>query len=88
MGQLSVDLSAHTKSFRRSLRKEERTGLAFPRYFPARLEACKTPYDEVKWELRSATIGNDTGAMIFYQKDMSVPALWHTGGYIAPVDPW
>ena len=76
MGQLSVDLSAHTKSFRRSLRKEERTGLAFPRYFTARLEAGKTPYDEVKWELRSATIGNDKGAMIFEQKDIEVPADW------------
>jgi ribonucleoside-diphosphate reductase alpha chain len=76
MGQLSVDLSAHSKSFRRSLRKEERTGLAFPRYFTARLEAGRTPYDEVKWELRTASIGNDRGAMIFEQKDIEVPADW------------
>ena len=76
MGQLSVDLSAHSKSFRRSLRKEERTGLAFPRYFTARLEAGKTPYDEVKWELRTASIGNDKGAIIFEQKDIEVPADW------------
>jgi ribonucleoside-diphosphate reductase alpha chain len=76
MGQLSVDLGAHVKSFRRSLRKEERTGLAFPRYFTAKLEAGKTPYDEVKWEQRTASIGNDKGAVIFEQKDLEVPADW------------
>ncbi len=76
MGQLSVDLSAHVRSFRRNLRKEERTGLSFPRYFTARLEAGKTPYDEVKWELRTASIGNDKGAVIFEQKDTEIPADW------------
>jgi len=62
MGQLSVDLSAHSRSLRRSLKKEERTGVAFPRYFTARLEAGRTPYDDVRWETRTATIGNDKGA--------------------------
>ncbi|MGJ5816450.1 vitamin B12-dependent ribonucleotide reductase [Paludibaculum fermentans] len=76
MGQLSVDLSAHIKTFRRNLRKEERTGLSFPRYFTARLEAGRTPYDEVRWELRTASIGNDKGAMIFEQKDLEVPEAW------------
>jgi ribonucleoside-diphosphate reductase alpha chain len=76
MGQLSVDPSAHVRSFRRNLRKEERTGLSFPRYFTARLEAGKTPYDEVKWELRTASIGNDKGAVIFEQKDVEIPADW------------
>jgi len=36
-----------------------RTGIGFPKYFTARLEANKTPYDEVQWETRNATIGND-----------------------------
>ncbi|MBI5280791.1 MAG: vitamin B12-dependent ribonucleotide reductase [Candidatus Solibacter usitatus] len=76
MGQLGVDLGGHVKSFRRSLRKEERTGLAFPRYFTARLEAGRTPYTEVRWETRTASIGNDKGAMIFEQKDTEVPADW------------
>jgi ribonucleoside-diphosphate reductase alpha chain len=76
MGQLSVDLSAHSSSIRRNLRKEERRGLQFPRYFTARLEAGKTPYDDVKWELRTSSIGNDKGAVIFEQKDVEVPADW------------
>ena len=37
------------------------TGIAFPRYFTARLESGKTPYDEVQWETRTASIGNDKG---------------------------
>lgn len=38
MGQLSVDLGARANRFRRNLKKEERTGVTFPRYFTARLE--------------------------------------------------
>ncbi|MEJ5369842.1 MAG: vitamin B12-dependent ribonucleotide reductase, partial [Bryobacteraceae bacterium] len=51
-------------------------GVTFPRYFTARLEPGKTPYDEIRWELRTATIGNDKGAVIFEQKDVEVPADW------------
>ncbi len=76
MGQLSVDVSSQGRSLRRNLRKEERTGVSFPRYFTARLEPGKTPYDEIRWELRTATIGNDKGAVIFEQKDVEVPADW------------
>src|SRR6267154_2130872 len=53
-----------------------RTGIAFPKYFTARLEANKTPYDEVQWETRNATIGNDKGSVIFEQRDIEVPADW------------
>jgi len=76
MGQLSVDLSAHVASLRRSLRTEERTGMLFPRYFTKDLEAGKTPYDTVQWEFRTASIGNDKGAVIFEQKDVEVPTDW------------
>ncbi len=51
-------------------------GVSFERYFTARLEAGKTPYDEVQWETRNATIGNDKGAVIFEQRDIEVPADW------------
>jgi ribonucleoside-diphosphate reductase alpha chain len=30
----------------------------------------------VQWELRTATIGNDKGAVIFEQRDIEVPADW------------
>src|SRR6185437_2652509 len=75
MGQLSVDLSVKVAELHRSLRREERRGVAFPRYFTAKLEPGKTPYDQVKWELRTATIGNDKGSVIFEQRYRSACRL-------------
>src|ERR1022692_3851437 len=51
-------------------------GVEFPKYFTVRLEAGKTPYDDVQWETRNATIGNDKGSVIFEQRDIEVPADW------------
>jgi ribonucleoside-diphosphate reductase alpha chain len=51
-------------------------GVQFPRYFTSRLEGGRTPYDEVQWETRNATIGNDKGSVIFEQRDIEVPADW------------
>ena len=76
MGQLSVNLAVKVKELQRSLKREERTGVSFPRYFTSRLEPGITPYDQVKWELRTATIGNDKGSVIFEQRDIEVPADW------------
>src|SRR6201992_910457 len=53
-----------------------RAGIEFERYFTARLEGGKTPYDEVQWETRTATIGNDKGAVLFEQRDIEVPSDW------------
>jgi ribonucleoside-diphosphate reductase alpha chain len=76
MGQLSVNLAIKVKELNRSLKKEERTGISFPRFFSSRLEQGRTPYDEITWELRTATIGNDKGSVIFEQRDVEVPADW------------
>ena len=68
MGQLTADLSAQTRDLnetKRSLAVAERTGIHFPRHFTARMEAGKTPYDEIQWETRTASIGNDKGSTIF-----------------------
>ncbi|HEY6344802.1 MAG TPA: vitamin B12-dependent ribonucleotide reductase [Bryobacteraceae bacterium] len=54
----------------------DRAGLPFPRYFTSKLESGETPYDDVAWELRTASIGNDKGAVIFEQRDVEVPAGW------------
>ena len=51
-------------------------GISFPRYFTARLEPDRTPYDDVRWETRTASIGNDKGSVIFEQRDVVVPADW------------
>ncbi len=75
MGQLTVDLSSRHE-LKRSLPVAQRTGIAFSRHFTAKLEPGKTPYDDVAWELRNATIGNDKGSVIFEQRDVEVPVDW------------
>jgi ribonucleoside-diphosphate reductase alpha chain len=54
----------------------ERQGVSFPRYFTDKLEPGQTPYDLIAWELRTAAIANDKGAIIFEQNDVEVPADW------------
>src|SRR5438270_6727181 len=76
MGQLGIGVAMKLKNLRRPVPVSERIGVTFPRYFTSRLEAGKTPYDEVKWELHTASIGNDKGAVIFEQRDVEVPADW------------
>jgi ribonucleoside-diphosphate reductase alpha chain len=81
MGQLTVDLSNRLNELgaadpKRALPTAERKGVTFPRFFTTRLESGKDPYDETSWELRTATIGNDKGAVIFEQRDIEVPADW------------
>src|SRR3990172_7217878 len=34
------------------------------------------PFDEVKWELRSAAISSETGDVVFKQDNVEVPAFW------------
>ncbi|MBD3334853.1 MAG: vitamin B12-dependent ribonucleotide reductase, partial [Candidatus Eisenbacteria bacterium] len=46
-----------------------------------RFERCYTrpgisPYDTVPWDTRSATLTNESGEVIFDQKDVEVPAFW------------
>jgi hypothetical protein len=31
------------------------------------------PYDEIRWETRTAAIGNESGKLVFEQKDVEVP---------------
>src|SRR5215469_174013 len=76
MGQLSVDLSAKIEALKTKTTVKTKPGIAFPRYFTKRLEAGKTPYDDVQWETRTASIGNDKGAVIFEQRDVEVPVDW------------
>src|ERR1700758_934333 len=74
MGQLSVDLSAKIEAL--NTRTTAKKGIPFPRYFTARVEAGKTPYDEIQWETRTASIGNDKGSVIFEQRDVEAPMDW------------
>jgi ribonucleoside-diphosphate reductase alpha chain len=75
MSLLSVNLSAR-EELKKSLPINQRAGIEFSRYFTAKLESGKTPYEEIVWELRTAAIGNDKGAVIFEQRDVEVPIDW------------
>ncbi len=48
-------------------------GLSFRRRFT---DPKQSPYDEVKWEKRTAVIQNDKGEVLFEQKDVEVPVDW------------
>jgi ribonucleoside-diphosphate reductase alpha chain len=76
MGQLTVNSPRKLKELQHPLKKEERSGVSFPRFFTAKLGPDITPYDQLQWELRTATIGNDKGSVIFEQHDLEVPAEW------------
>src|SRR6266568_9297878 len=76
MGQLTVDLSAKIETLKTQGPQKTKTGISFPRYFTSKLESGKTPYDDVQWETRTATICNDKGEVIFEQRDIEVPADW------------
>jgi ribonucleoside-diphosphate reductase alpha chain len=49
------------------------TGLTFPRRWT---RADVHPYDEIEWETRTASIGNESGKTVFEQKDVEVPKFW------------
>jgi ribonucleoside-diphosphate reductase alpha chain len=48
-------------------------GLHFPRRWT---RPGVHPYDEIQWETRTASIGNEKGVNVFEQKDVEVPAFW------------
>jgi ribonucleoside-diphosphate reductase alpha chain len=50
-----------------------RGGLTFSRRFST---PGSSPYDEVQWERRTASIGDSKGNTIFEQKDVEVPMDW------------
>ena len=76
MSQISVDANAKIELLKTTIKQPKAHGVPFPRYFTAKLEAGKTPYDEIHWETRTASIGNDKGAVIFEQRDIEVPVDW------------
>ena len=48
-------------------------GLRIERYFTTE---GVDPADEIAWELRTASITDETGKVIFEQKDIEVPKSW------------
>ncbi len=49
------------------------TGLDRQRYFS---REGIDPFDEIEWEIRAATIGNEKGELVFEQRDVEIPKFW------------
>jgi ribonucleoside-diphosphate reductase alpha chain len=52
---------------------QRKGGLTFKRYFS---KPGVHPFDDIEWETRTASIGNEKGEVIFEQKDVEVPKSW------------
>jgi ribonucleoside-diphosphate reductase alpha chain len=50
-----------------------KTGLKIPRYFS---RAGVSPYNEIEWELRNASITNENGKVVFEQSNVEIPKTW------------
>jgi ribonucleoside-diphosphate reductase alpha chain len=48
-------------------------GLEFERFFS---REGIDPFDEIEWDIRSAVIGNEKGAVVFEQRDVEIPRFW------------
>jgi len=66
----AVDARARTSA---EARGPSVQGLEFPRYFTL---PGVDPFDEIEWEVRSAVIGNEKGAVVFEQRDVEIPSFW------------
>jgi ribonucleoside-diphosphate reductase alpha chain len=51
----------------------EKPGLSLARYFT---RAGVSPYDAIEWEIRTATIANEKGKVVFEQTNVEIPKSW------------
>jgi len=54
-------------------RPQGKKGLTIRRFFT---EEGKHPFDEISWDIRTSSIGNEKGEMVFEQADVEVPSFW------------
>jgi ribonucleoside-diphosphate reductase alpha chain len=52
---------------------ERKGGIRFPRLYT---RPGQNPFDEVEWELRTAGISNESGQVVFEQRDVEFPRSW------------
>jgi ribonucleoside-diphosphate reductase alpha chain len=64
----ATDLGAPPEASRAANR-----GLKIPRYFT---RAGVSPYDDIEWELRNASITNEKGKVVFEQNNVEIPKSW------------
>src|SRR5579871_1149389 len=73
MPDIYSPLSASTSTAASGAQGFSRGGLTFTRRYS---RAGVSPYDEVQWERRTASITDAGGKTIFEQKDVEVPVDW------------
>ncbi len=75
MGEVTVKTTSTktTSTQTRSPQQKDAAGLRFSRFFT---KPSVSPYDEVEWELRTASISDAKGNTIFEQKDVETPKDW------------
>src|SRR6516162_984875 len=75
MAETKIAESVATKTVvsPKAANKKKAAGLAFARFFT---RPDVSPYDEVEWERRNATITDAQGKVIFEQRDVEVPKDW------------
>jgi len=66
-------VSAETKTWVPASESANKRGVAFRRLFT---KSGVHPFDELEWELRTASIQNEKGKIIFEQRDVEVPKDW------------
>ncbi|HEX2833820.1 MAG TPA: vitamin B12-dependent ribonucleotide reductase [Thermoanaerobaculia bacterium] len=72
----SIDLSVRSRTAppRKAAKKETKTGgIEVQRWFT---KAGVDVYDTCEWELRNAAISNESGGVVFEQKDVEMPKFW------------
>ncbi len=67
------ETSSHGTSEESAQPKAQHTGLAIPRRWT---RPGIHPFDEITWEMRSASITNEKGEVVFEQKNVEVPSFW------------
>jgi ribonucleoside-diphosphate reductase alpha chain len=72
MAETQVQQTTDT-SVASTTKSNKTSGLTFRRFFT---KAGISPYDEVEWEKRTASITDSKGGVIFEQKDVEVPKDW------------
>jgi ribonucleoside-diphosphate reductase alpha chain len=65
--------SSQTTVARPSAQVSTVPGLEYERFFT---REGIDPFDEIEWEMRSAVIGNEKGAVVFEQRDVEIPRFW------------
>ena len=71
-GATTSETSA-TPETREQPRPQGKKGLTIQRFFT---EEGKHPFDEISWDIRTSSIGNEKGEMVFEQADVEVPSFW------------